>query len=42
VVHGAMIGVERGEAFRQPGPVPFSSLPGLAPDEPPPLYGMFH
>ena len=42
VVHGAMIGVERGEAFRQPGPVPFSSLPGLDPDEPPPHYGMFH
>jgi N-acetylglucosamine malate deacetylase 1 len=28
-VHGAMIGVERGEAFHSPGPVPLRFLPGV-------------
>jgi bacillithiol biosynthesis deacetylase BshB1 len=40
-VHGAMIGVERGEPFHAPGPVAVSSLPGLGRDDPPSAYGMF-
>jgi N-acetylglucosamine malate deacetylase 1 len=41
-VHGAMIGVDRGEPFHQPGPVALASLPGMDPAEPVPGYGMFH
>jgi len=40
--HGAMIGVDRGEPFHQPGPVAVASLPGLDPAERAPGYGMFH
>jgi len=32
-LHGAMIGVERGEAFHYPGPLPLATLPGLASDD---------
>jgi bacillithiol biosynthesis deacetylase BshB1 len=42
LVHGAMIGAERGEPFHQRGPVPLTSLPGLDPGTAPPRYGMFH
>jgi bacillithiol biosynthesis deacetylase BshB1 len=42
LVHGAMIGAERGEPFYQPGPVSLASLPGLEADAPVPRYGMFH
>jgi N-acetylglucosamine malate deacetylase 1 len=41
VVHGAMIGVRRGEPFHALGPVAASLLPGLSPDDPVPAYGMF-
>lgn len=43
-VHGAMIGVERGEAFHSSGPVPVTSLPGLArlEGEAPSRYQIFH
>jgi N-acetylglucosamine malate deacetylase 1 len=41
-VHGAMIGVARGEPFHQQGPVPLSFLPGLDQPEPWPGYRMFH
>jgi bacillithiol biosynthesis deacetylase BshB1 len=40
-VHGAMIGVQRGEPFHAPGPVGLSTLPGLSPDDPVSVYGMF-
>ena len=41
-VHGAMIGVERGEAFHYPGPVPLAALPGLSSGAPSGRYQMFH
>jgi bacillithiol biosynthesis deacetylase BshB1 len=44
-LHGAMIGVERGEAFHYPGPLPLVTLPGLAPedgDAAPSRYQIFH
>ena len=41
-VHGALIGVDRGEPFHQPGPVALASLPGLDPAERAPGYSMFH
>jgi bacillithiol biosynthesis deacetylase BshB1 len=41
-VHGAMIGVDRGEPFYHPGPVALASLPGMDPAEPAPGYSMFH
>lgn len=41
-IHGAMIGVDRGEPFHQPGPVALTSLPGLDPAERAPGYSMFH
>jgi bacillithiol biosynthesis deacetylase BshB1 len=41
-VHGAMIGVRRGEPYHQTGPVAASMLPGLDPADPDPGYGMFH
>jgi bacillithiol biosynthesis deacetylase BshB1 len=42
-LHGAMIGVERGEAFHCRGPVPLGFLPGIHDiGMPGPGYGMFH
>lgn len=39
--HGATIGVDRGEAFHYPGPLPLSFLPGVH-DLGPGKYAMFH
>jgi bacillithiol biosynthesis deacetylase BshB1 len=45
-LHGAMMGVDRAEAFHYRGPVPLTGLPGLRPadgrDQPPAGYQIFH